>query len=82
MKATILIVCILWSIFRLSTANAAGEICSKYCKPTVSKACGNACIPLANNCRKSWTTACNGERPASKAKDVFENPKHVDAPPK
>lgn len=61
-------------------ASRAEARCSKYCRPGVSKACGASCIPLDSDCHKSWTTACNGERPA-KAKHVFATPKHVDERP-
>ncbi len=54
--------------------------CEKYCTPGVSKPCGASCIPIASNCRKSWTTCCTGERPV-KAKAVFENPTKVDKRP-
>lgn len=65
----------------LSAVDAQAEqICSKYCKPGVSKACGNSCIPEANQCRKSWTTACNGERP-EKAKQSYATPTHVNVAP-
>lgn len=60
----------------------AAESCSRYCNPERSKPCGNACIPLQNNCRKSWTTACVGERPASeRGGKVYANPTKVDKAP-
>jgi len=61
-----------------ATANA--EKCSMYCRPGISLPCGNACISASKQCRKSWTTACVGERPASATK-YFADPKHVDVAP-
>lgn len=62
------------------SANAQGaDVCSKYCNPERSKPCGNSCIPKANSCRKTWTTACVGERPES-AKPSY-TPKHVNQAP-
>ena len=51
-----------------------------YCTPGVSKACGQGCIPVEKLCRKSWTTAINGERPTT-AKKSYANPTKVSKPP-
>ena len=59
---------------------ASAQICTKYCNPEKSKPCGNACIPKDNQCRKDWTTACVGIRPAT-AKQSYATPKHVNKAP-
>jgi hypothetical protein len=59
---------------------SAADKCSRYCTPGKSKPCGAACIPQDSLCRKSWTTACLGERPAE-AEKSYSNPKHVDERP-
>ncbi len=51
-----------------------------YCNPERSKPCGMGCIQLHKTCRKSWTTAVSGERPAS-AKPGYANPKYVEVAP-
>lgn len=73
----------LFVLFAFTSAKVfAAESCSRYCNPERSKPCGGACIPLANNCRKSWTTACSGERPASeRGGKVYANPTKVDKAP-
>lgn len=67
-------------IFTAYEVAFGAESCSKYCPPATSKPCGMSCISLHVNCRKSWTTACVGERPQS-AKPIYATPKHVDTPP-
>ena len=52
-----------------------------YCNPERSKPCGMGCIQLHKTCRKSWTTAVSGERPAS-AKPGYDKPEYVKEPPK
>lgn len=59
---------------------AGAEKCARYCKPGISTACGASCIPAGNMCHKSWTTSCNGERPAS-ATASYKTPKHVNVRP-
>lgn len=51
-----------------------------YCHPERSKPCGKGCISLDKTCRKPWTTAVSGVRPAS-TKPGFENPKFVENAP-
>ncbi len=55
----------------------AFAVCTAYCKPGVSRACGNGCVSVHKLCRKPTTTACNGERPAT-AEKFFENPTKVE----
>ncbi len=69
----------LFVIFSLFVS-AANAVCTSYCKPGVSRACGNGCVSLFKQCRKSWTTACNGERPATASKS-YSNPKHIEPKP-
>lgn len=57
------------------------QSCTRYCDPAVSKPCGRACISKSLTCRKSWTTACEGKRPAT-SKPGFEKPTFVSEPPK
>lgn len=63
-----------------STIPQAHATCSTYCKPGVSRACGQGCVSIYRQCHKPTTTACNGERPAS-AKPHFDNPTHVEPKP-
>lgn len=55
----------------------ASAVCTQYCKPGVSRACGNGCVSIHKKCRTPWTTACNGERPQS-AKKSYDNPKKIE----
>ena len=73
--------------FGRTTANVtvahAAPTCSRYCTPGVSKGCGASCIPVANNCHKDWTTACNEERPETADKTIVKDAdiKHVNERP-
>ncbi len=71
---------VLWVMFLIMALAplARAEICTSYCTPGVSKACGGGCISEWKNCHKPTTTACNGLRPKSKATNIFASPKHVD----
>jgi hypothetical protein len=61
---------------------AMSETVIKYCNPEKSKPCGQACIPKASLCRKSWTTNKVGIRPKSEKGQSFETPKFVSEVPK
>lgn len=74
------ILTILALVAAFKCTGATAKTCEKYCTPGVSKACGAGCIPLTSNCTKSWTTACNDEKPV-KPKKTYDNPQHVDQRP-
>ncbi len=64
----------------LLMSSAAFAVCTAYCKPGVSRACGGGCISIYKHCRKPTTTACNGIRPATATKS-YANPKKVEPKP-
>ena len=55
----------------------AAAVCTAYCKPGKSYACGGGCISIYKLCRKPTTTACNGERPPEATKH-YKTPKKVE----
>jgi hypothetical protein len=57
----------------------AHAVCSAYCKPGKSYACGESCISIYKQCSKPTTTACNGERPKEAKKHYkIDEVKHVE----
>lgn len=70
---------ILFGLSVLFSANASA-VCTAYCKPGVSYACGQGCISIYKQCRKPTTTACNGERPATASKS-YSKPQKVEPVP-
>ncbi len=46
----------------------AAAVCTAYCTPGKSYACGGGCISVYKLCRKPTTTACNGTRPPEASK--------------
>lgn len=55
----------------------ASAVCTAYCKPGKSYACGQGCISIYKLCRKPTTTACNGARPPEASKH-YKNPKKIE----
>jgi hypothetical protein len=55
----------------------AHAVCTAYCTPGKSYACGGGCISIYKLCRKPTTTACNGTRPPEASKH-YTNPEKVE----
>ncbi len=72
----IMLKAIVLSLFAFVSINASA-VCTAYCKPGKSYACGGGCISIYKLCRKPTTTACNGERPPEATKH-YKTPKHVE----
>jgi hypothetical protein len=65
----------------VTLARGAFATPTAYCTKGVSKPCGQICISESKTCRKSWTTAVIGTRPAT-AKKGYETPKFVNEVPR
>lgn len=61
-------------------SGAANAVCTAYCRPGISHACGGGCISIYKQCRKPTTTACNGERPVTASKS-YSKPQKVEPKP-